>query len=204
MTEDTGQPSGDITRLLRACRGGDRAAFDALVARVHDELSRLAHRELRDQRKDQTLDTVALVNEAYLRLRDGGELEWQNRFHFYGVTARVMRWIVVDHIRARAAGKRGGDAVFSTLDPELAATIADGVFDTELVMAVNRAVESLALFNERLARVVECRFFGGMTEDEIAAALGVSSRSVQRDWKRARAWLQRELRGEPADTSLPR
>lgn len=158
----------------------------------------MAHRELRAVRKGQTLDTVALVNEAYLRLRDGADLSWQNRFHFYGVTARVMRWIVVDHIRARGAGKRGAGAAFSTLDPDLAATVADvaNVADVEVVMAVNHAVEKLALFNERLARVVECRFFGGMNEDEIAAALGVSSRSVQRDWKRARAWLQRELRSE--------
>lgn len=191
MTED---PAGEITLLLKACRDGDKGAFDALVPRVHDELRRMAHRQLRDVRPGQTLDTMALVNEAYLRLVDGAGLDWQNRFHFFGVTARVMRWIVVDHIRTRVAEKRGGAVAFTSLDPDLAGVRSE----TEIVLAVNRAVEKLALFNERLARVVECRFFGGMSEDEIAAALGVSSRSVQRDWKRARAWLQQELGAPPS------
>jgi len=189
VTEDA---AGEITLLLKACRDGDKSAFDALVPRVHDELRRMAHRQLRDLRPGQTLDTMALVNEAYLRLVDGADLDWQNRFHFFGVTARVMRWIVVDHIRTRVAEKRGGAVAFTSLDPDLAGERSE----TEIVLAVNRAVEKLALFNERLARVVECRFFGGMSEEEIAAALGVSARSVQRDWKRARAWLQREL-GDP-------
>lgn len=191
MSED---PAGEITLLLKACRGGDKGAFDALVPRVHDELRRMAHRQLRDVRPGQTLDTMALVNEAYLRLVDGAGLDWQNRFHFFGVTARVMRWIVVDHVRTRVARKRGGDVAFTSLDPELAGARSE----TEIVLAVNRAVEKLALFNERLARVVECRFFGGMDEEEIAAALGVSTRSVQRDWKRARAWLQQELGAPPS------
>lgn len=186
MTDD---PAGEITLLLRACRDGDRGAFDALVPRVHDELRRMAHRQLRDVRPGQTLDTMALVNEAYLRLADGAAQDWQNRFHFFGVTARVMRWIVVDHVRTRVAEKRGGGVAFTTLDPELAGERSE----TEVVLAVNRAVEKLGLFNERLARVVECRFFAGMSEEEIAAALGVSARSVQRDWRRARAWLQQEL-----------
>jgi RNA polymerase sigma factor (TIGR02999 family) len=186
--------AGEITLLLKACRDGDKAAFDALVPRVHDELRRMAHRQLRDVRPGQTLDTMALVNEAYLRLVDGAGLDWQNRFHFFGVTARVMRWIVVDHIRTRVAEKRGGAVAFTSLDPELAGVRSE----TEIVLAVNRAVEKLALFNERLARVVECRFFGGMDEEEIAAALGVSTRSVQRDWKRARAWLQQELGAPPS------
>jgi len=184
-----GTEPGDLTLLLKAHRGGDPAAFDALVARIHGELRALARRQLRGAPALRTLDSVALVNEAYLRLVQGAPVDFQDRHHFFGIASRVMRLVVVDAIRARLAQKRGAGVAWTTLDVE---HLAGGV-ETELVLAVGRAVEKLELFNERLARVVECRFFGGMKEEEIAAALGVSPRSVQRDWSRARAWLQREL-----------
>lgn len=196
MSEDAG---GEITRLLHAHRSGDRDAFDALVPLVHEELRGMARRQLRRLRSGETLDSVALVNETYLRLVGETPLDWQDRAHFFGVAARVMRWIVVDHARGRLAQKRGVGAAPVTLDPELAA--APG--DVESVLAVNRAVELLQEFNERLARVVECRFFGGMTEGETAEALGISERSVQRDWKQARAWLHRALAGEDAARARP-
>lgn len=195
----SGKPGGEITRLLLAHKGGDPAAFDALVPLVHDELRVMARRQLRRLRSGQTLDTVALVNEAYLRLAEDAPLDWQNRAHFFGVAARVMRWIVVDHVRSRLAQKRGVGAAFETLDPEVVGTSSN----VEAVLAVNRAVEQLQEFNPRLARVVECRFFGGMTEGEVAEALGVSERSVQRDWKQARAWLHKSLSTEPSPRARP-
>lgn len=188
MTEER---DGEITRLLRAHRDGDRAAFDAVVPLVHEELRAIARRQLRKLRVGETLDTVALVNEAWLRLAGETPVPWQDRAHFFGVAARVMRFLLVDHARARLAQKRGDGARPATLDPEAAAAAGD----PETVLAVHRAVEDLSGFNPRLARVVECRFFGGMTEAETAEALGLSERSVQRDWKQARAWLHRALSG---------
>jgi RNA polymerase sigma factor (TIGR02999 family) len=182
------ESAGEITLLLKAYGAGDRDAFDAVVGRVHDELRAIARRQLRGLHAGQTLDTGALVNEAYLRLAAGG-LDASDRNHFFGIAARVMRLVIVDHIRERVAQKRGAGVVWTTLGPEVAGEEANA----EVVLAVNRAVEKLATFNERLARVVECRFFGGMREEEIAGALGVSLRSVERDWKKARAWLGREL-----------
>lgn len=191
MTEDRG---GEITRLLHAHRDGDRAAFDAVVPLVHEELSLLARRQRRRLRPGETLDTVALVNEAYLRLAGEAPLDWRDRAHFFGVAARVMRFVLVDYARSRLAQKRGLGAAAETLDPELAGVPSD----PESVLAVDRAVAQLAEFNARLARVVECRFFGGMTEAETAEALGISERSVQRDWRQARAWLHRALGGVAA------
>ena len=180
---------GDITRLLRAHRAGDRGAFDELVTRVYEELRRMARQQLWRAGARRSLDTGALVNEAYLRLVEQDGVDWQNRAHFYAVTARAMRWIVVDQARRHCARKRGGGQRCITLSPELA-DFAEGA---EAVLAVNDALDRLASFNERLARVVECRFFAGMNDEEIAEALGVSSRTVQRDWLRAQAWLRRSL-----------
>ena len=185
----------DITQLLRAHRGGDRSAFDHLVPKVYEQLRKMARQQLRKVRSGQTLDTVALVNEAYMRLVEETGVDWQNRAHFYGVTARAMRWIVVDHARRQGAQKRGGGQLHMTLEPELV-----GISDqAEKVLAVNGAVDLLASFNERLARVVECRFFAGMNDEEIAEALDVSVRTVQRDWKRARAWLHKTLASQESD-----
>ena len=180
---------GAITRLLRAHREGDRGAFDELVSLVHGKLRVLARQQLRRARPGHTLETVALVNEAYLRLLGERGVDWQDRSHFFAVTARAMRFVLVDHARRAAADKRGGDRVSVALDPDLVVTTSPA----ETVLAVHRAIESLDEFNERLARLVEYRFFAGMSEEEMAEALGVSLRTVQRDWMRARAWLQRAL-----------
>ena len=180
---------GVITRLLHAHRGGDRGAFDELVPLVHDELRVMARRQLRRIPPGATLETVSLINEAYLKLVDGAGVDWQDRAHFFGVVSHAMRWIVVDHARRATAGKRGGGAVEVALD----SAIIGFAEPATNVLAVDRALELLESFNPRLARLVECRFFAGMSEEEIAEALGVSIRTVQRDWTRARAWLHRAL-----------
>lgn len=186
---------GDLTRILAAHRAGDREAFGRLVEVAHAELEKMARQQLRKAPPGRTLDTVALVNEAYLRLFDESSIDWQSRAHFYGVMARAMRFIVVDHARRHAAGKRGGGAHRVTLDSGLLAVSEQA----ELVLAVHRALEQLETFNERLARIVECRYFAGMNDEEIGAALDLSPRTVQRDWLRAQAWLRRALDGDSAD-----
>lgn len=186
--------SADLTRLLEAHRAGDQGAFGRLVELAHGELERMARQQLRKAPPGRTLDTVALVNEAYLRLLDEQSIDWQSRAHFFGVMARAMRFIVVDHARRHSAGKRGGGARPVTLDTGLM-----GVADqAELVLAIHQALEQLESFNERLARIVECRYFAGMNDEEIAAALDLSTRTVQRDWLRAQAWLRRALESPPA------
>lgn len=180
--------AGEITRLLRKHRDGDRAAFDSLVPLVYERLRRIARGQVR-RGGGRTLDTTALVNEAYVRLVDETGVDWQDRGHFYAICARAMRRIVVDYARRRSARKRGGGQSDFTLEPELASVEEQA----DLVIAVDRALESLGSFNERLARVVECRFFAGMTEPETATALDSSLRTVQRDWRRAQAWLRKEL-----------
>jgi RNA polymerase sigma factor (TIGR02999 family) len=184
-------PPGEITRLLRQHLAGEAGAFDRLVPLVYDRLRELARRQLRRQSSERTLDTTALVHEAYLQLVEETGVAWQDRAHFYAITARAMRRIVVDHVRQRVALKRGGGLAPLELDAD---AVAGARSEVELVIAVDRALESLASFNERLTRLVECRFFAGMTEEEAAAALGISLRTAQRDWMRAQAWLRRELR----------
>jgi RNA polymerase sigma-70 factor, ECF subfamily len=181
--------AGEITRLLHAHCQGDRDAFDRLVPLVYDRLRTIARGQLAQGGRGATLDTTALVHEAYLQLADETGVDWQGRSHFYAICARAMRRIVVDFARRRYAKKRGGNKPDLTLEPDQIA--AQDQLD--LVLAVDRAVETLATFNERLARVVECRYFAEMSEEETAAALGVSLRTVQRDWVRARAWLRKEL-----------
>jgi RNA polymerase sigma-70 factor, ECF subfamily len=190
-----GTAGADLTRLLEAHRGGDQAAFGRLVELAHGELERMARQQLRKAPPGRTLDTVALVNEAYLRLLDESSIDWQSRAHFFGVMARAMRFVVVDHARRHSAGKRGGGALRVTLDSGFLA-VAD---QAELVLAVHQALEQLESWNERLARIVECRYFAGMNDEEIAAALGLSTRTVQRDWLRAQAWLRRALETPLAD-----
>jgi RNA polymerase sigma factor (TIGR02999 family) len=180
---------GEITALLERHHAGDREAFDRLVALVYDRLRTIARRQLARNRRGLTLDTTSLVHEAYVQLVDETGVAWQNRSHFFAITARAMRRILVDHARRRGAQKRGAGRPPLDLRPDQLA-VED---QAELVLAVDRALESLASFNERLARVVECRFFAGMTEQETVEALGVPLRSVQRDWARARAWLLKEL-----------
>lgn len=173
-------PGGAITRLLQAHREGDRAAFDSLVPLVYERLRRIARGQIRRGGRGQTLDTTALVHEAYVQLVDETGVDWQDRGHFYAICARAMRRILVDYSRRRTAQKRGGGRPSLTLEPELLS--ADE--QAELILAVDGALDSLASLDERLARVVECRFFAGMTEKETAAALDSSVRTVQRDWRR--------------------
>jgi RNA polymerase sigma-70 factor, ECF subfamily len=180
---------GDITALLRGHYEGDREAFNRLLPLVYDRLRRIARGQLARGGRGATLDTTSLVHEAYLQLVEETGVDWQNRAHFYAICARAMRRIVVDYARRRSARKRGGGTPIVTLD---SATV--GARDPiELVLAVDQAVETLASFNERLARIVECRYFAELNEDQTAEALGVSVRTVQRDWMRARAWLRKEL-----------
>jgi RNA polymerase sigma factor (TIGR02999 family) len=187
--------SGEITRLLRAHRDGDAVAFDELIPLVHDHLQRLARSQLRRLPPGGTLDTVALVNETYLRMVNEAGVDWQDRAHFFGITARAMRRVVVDHARAHFAQKRGGGQLQVTLDPELMGVSAEAekTEQAAAVLAIQEALEKMATFDERLVRIVECRFFAGMSGQEIAAALGISERTVDRDWRRARAWLLKLL-----------
>jgi len=185
--------SQEITLLLRAWNGGDEAALEALTPLVYQELHRLAHRHLARERGDVSLQTSALVNEAYLRLVDVKQVNWQNRAHFFGVSARLMRQILVDFARQRDSLKRGGEVSVVGLEdtPNQGLDIAQ-TRSADLV-ALDDALNVLSTLNERQSQIVELRFFGGLTEEEIAEVLHVSERTVRSDWRVARAWLQREL-----------
>ncbi len=186
-----GGTSGEVTRLLRAARSGDREAFDQLLSRLYDELRNVARWQLRREAAGHTLNTTALVHEAYLKLV-GQEVDWRDRAHFRAVAARAMRQVLVDHARRRGAVKRGGDWQRTTLDDE---RLPVEVGHDQLI-ALNDALERLESLDTRLRQVVECRFFGAMTEAEVAEVLGVTVRTVQRDWVKARAWLYKELYAE--------
>jgi RNA polymerase sigma factor (TIGR02999 family) len=183
--------NADVTELLLAYRDGDRQAFDQLLPLVYDDLRRIARRHLRRSRPGHTLDTTGLVHESYLKMVDQARVDWQDRAHFLAVSARAMRQVLIDYARRRSAAKRGGGVRPATLDEGRVAVEEQA----EWLLALDQALARLGERNERLARVVECRFFAGLSEEETAAALGVSLRTVQRDWMRARAWLQEELRG---------
>jgi RNA polymerase sigma factor (TIGR02999 family) len=182
--------SQDITRLLKAWGRGDKAALDGLAPLVYGELRQIAHRYMRKEDAANSLQTTALVNEAYLKLVDAQGVEWQDRAHFFAVSAQMMRRILVDAARARGAEKRGGGWGKLDLNESI-----DGLVDrsAELV-ALDDALEALAAIDSRKARVVEMRFFGGMSVAETAAVLKISEQSVLRDWKLARAWLMREMK----------
>jgi RNA polymerase sigma factor (TIGR02999 family) len=179
--------SVEITTLLAAHREGDRAAYDRLVSLLYDELRRLARRERRRLRPGDTLNTTSLVHEAYAKL-SGGAAAWEDTAHFLAASAKAMRHILVDAARARLSAKRGSGNVVA-LPPDVAGERRQA----EEVIAVNDAIAKLTQLDERLGSVVECRFFAGMTEEETARVLGVTSRTVRRDWFRARGWLRREL-----------
>ncbi|HEU0175525.1 MAG TPA: sigma-70 family RNA polymerase sigma factor [Blastocatellia bacterium] len=185
----------EITQLLLAWSEGDREALDRLFPLVYAELRRLARSYMRKERAGHSLQTTALIHEAYLRLIDAAQVEWQNRAHFFGVAARAMRQILVAMARERGCQKRGGGARQVSLDE---AVMIDKGTDEDLV-ALDEALGALAQFDARKAQVVEMRFFGGLTEDEIAAALGVSTETVRRDWRLARSWLRRKLSMEQND-----
>jgi RNA polymerase sigma-70 factor, ECF subfamily len=185
-------PPDDVTQLLQDWRGGDGAALDKLTRVVYDELRRLANRYLRGERRNHTLQGTALVHEAYMRLVGYTDLEWQNRAHFFGVAARIMRQILIDHARKHRSDKRGGGkeavpleeaAVFSTERPET-------------LVALDEALESLTTFDPEKSRIIELRYFGGLGIEEISEVTGLSVSTVRRHMRVAEAWLHRELSKE--------
>jgi RNA polymerase sigma-70 factor, ECF subfamily len=184
----------DVTQILQDWIGGDAGAQERLMPLVYEEMRRIARSFLSRERPGHTLQPTALVNEAYLRLVGQNSVNWQGRAHFYSVAASMMRRVLIDHARTRAAGKRGGAAVRLSLeDVDLPAEErAAGV------VAMSEALERLSQFDERGAKIVEMRFFGGMSDKEIAEVLGVSTRTVLRDWGAARLWLFRELSQDPS------
>lgn len=181
--------SGNVTRLLHAVGNGDEEAFDELMPLVYDELRQLAKYHLRREHSAQAPQTTELVHELYLKLVDQAQIDWNGRAHFFTLAARAMRQILVDHARKRNAKKRGGDWDRTTLSDKPLATDPNWA---EL-LALDDALDRLDAVDTRMRTVVECRFFGGMTEKEIAEVLDVSARTVQRDWVKARAWLYKEL-----------
>jgi RNA polymerase sigma factor (TIGR02999 family) len=189
MPESRGLHPGELTELLRSWHGGDRAALDRIMPVVYDELRSLAGRHLARERDGHTLQTTALVHEAYLKLIDQTRAKFESRAHFLAVAAQAMRRILVDHARTRGRLKRGGAQERVALDD---AALVGGDPDLDLV-ALDGALRRLADHDERKARAVEMRFFGGMTVEEIAQAQGVGTATVKRDWEFARTWLLREM-----------
>jgi RNA polymerase sigma factor (TIGR02999 family) len=183
------QQTDHITQLLLAWRNGEAQALDDLMPLVHRELKRIARNFMRRQRVGHTLQTTALVNEAFVRLVDSDKVNWQDRSHFFAISAQLMRRVLVDAARRKNSTKRGGEQIQVSLADDLTSTPADQVD----VVEVDEALERLARLNQRQCRIVELRYFGGLTEAEIAETLDISPRTVRRDWNLARAWLYREL-----------
>jgi RNA polymerase sigma factor (TIGR02999 family) len=181
-----------VTQLLVRWRAGDREALEALMPLVYDELRRLAHHYLRQERSDHTLQSTALVHEAYLRLAGQNPPQWQNRAHFFGIAAHLMRQILVEYARSRSTAKRGANA------PRLALDEATAVAQqTEVdVVALDRALQELSEMDAQQGRIVELRFFAGLTIEDTSEVLGISPATVKRDWTTARAWLYRAMTGE--------
>jgi RNA polymerase sigma-70 factor, ECF subfamily len=179
----------EITRWLVEWTGGDRAALDRLMPYVYSELCRIASRQMRAEHARSPLQTTALVHEAYLRLIDQDSIAWQNRAHFFSICAKVIRQILVDQARAKLRLKRGAGGIHVCLEPAVAA----GCVDLEHVLAVSNALDKLGKLDERKSLVIELRFFGGLDVEETAEVLKVSANTVIRDWRLAKAWLQKEL-----------
>lgn len=198
-TPDPTSPSSDVdrsdlTRLLRRWSDGEEDASDRLMEVIYGDLKAIAHNRLQAERSGHTLRTTALVHEAYLRFVETRDTDWRDRAHFFAVASRVIRHVLVDYARSRKAQKRGGGRVRVTLTPETA-RVEEPVLE---VLALDEALSGLAERSPRLGQVVECRYFGGMSVRETAAALDVSTRTVERDWKKARAYLYRALApGDP-------
>ena len=183
--------SNQVTQLLFRWREGDRDALEELMPLVYDELRRLARHYLSQERSDHTLQSTALVHEAYLRLAGQNPPEWQNRAHFFGIAARIMRQILVEHARSRAADKRGGGVCKVTLED------FDIAHETDLdVVALDKALNDLSELDAQQGKIVELRFFGGLTIEDTSEVLGISPATVKRDWVTARAWLYRAMTGE--------
>ena len=189
----------DLTGLLLSWRGGQDEALHRLVPLVHAELRRIARRHMAGERPDHLLQTTALVNEVYLRLMDVRRVAWQDRAHFYAMAARLMRRVLVDFARAQKNQKRGGALHRITFSQDLPA--AGGTTDD--LLAIDQALHSLAAHDERKARVVELRYFGGLSVEETAEALGISAETVMRDWRFAKNWLLRELSAPAATAGAP-
>jgi RNA polymerase sigma-70 factor, ECF subfamily len=183
--------AGEITGLLAGWREGDRAALDRLLPLIRTELQRLARRHLARERKNHTMQLSSLVQEAFLRLLPGSDAGWRNRGHFFAVASHVMRHVLVDYARERRRLKRGGAAVHIPVD----AAVVLSSEQVEQIVAVDLALQRLAKVDERKSRVLEMRFFGGLSVEETAEVLGVATNTVIRDWNFARAWLRRELGG---------
>ena len=182
--------SQEITQLLLAWGQGDEAALEKLMPFVYHELRRLAGYHMKNQKPGHTLQATALVNEAYVRLIDSSRVRWQNRAHFFAMSSQLMRRVLVDFARAKNSKKRGGDEIRVTFDDML--KVSDKR-ESELI-ELDETLDRLAEFSPRQAQIVEMRYFGGLTEKEVAAALDISDRTVRREWSAARAWLYRELR----------
>ncbi len=191
MAPDPHAQAAPVTRLLVDATAGDRDALDRLMPLVYDELRRVASRHLGSERAGHTLQTTALVNEAYLRLIDQREVRWENRAQFFGIAARMMRYILVDYARRRAYDKRGGGATHVTFDEQIAPPADNSM---ESMLALDQALTRLEQLDDRKSRVVELRLFSGLSVEETAALLHVSAITVMRDFRMAKAWLQRELR----------
>jgi RNA polymerase sigma factor (TIGR02999 family) len=181
--------SAEVTGLLRAWSGGDEAALDRLTTLVHAELHRIARRYMRNERPGNTLQATALVNEVYLRLVDVKNVDWQHRAQFFAISAQIMRNILVDAARARGAHKRGGEVVKIDVNDAILVSPEPGSF----ILALDDALTAFSQIAPRQAKVVELRYFGGMSEEETAEVLRSSPRTVRRDWQFAKAWLEQEL-----------
>ena len=189
------QQRPDVTRILHRAQSGDQEAADELWQLTYDELRRIARRHLQRERADHTLSPTALVHEAHIRLVDQSRVEWKDRNHFFAIASRMCRRVLVDHARKRVAAKRGGEAVRITLDDGAVGGTEAPAAD---LLALDEALDRLGHLNERLGQVVEMRYFGGLTEEEIAHALDVTPRTVRRDWVKARGFLYDVLRGDGA------
>lgn len=182
--------TGEVSELLAAWSAGDESARDSLMPLVYDELRRVARRHMRGERPDHSLQTTGLVNEAYLRLAGQRGIEWQTRAHFFSVASEMMRRILVDHARQRLYAKRGGNAIHQSVDDVRVAARGPSAE----IIAVDEALGRLATIDERACRIVELRYFGGLTVDEVAGVLKISAATVKREWTVAKAWLAHELR----------
>jgi RNA polymerase sigma factor (TIGR02999 family) len=193
------QPHEEVARLLEALQRGDRTALDALFPLVYEELRAVAHRQRRRWRGDSTLNTTALVHEAYLKLVDQSRAGWESRAHFLATAARAMRHVLINYARDQRAQKRGGDSPklsLEALGERLEGHLASWNDNAELLLALDAALEHLERVNERQSRIVECRFFGGMTIPETAAALGISTATVSRGWLTAQLRLYQDIQNE--------
>ena len=202
VAQESPKPSQEITQLLRDWQGGNREALDRLIPLVYDELHVIAARHLAGEHKDRSLQTTALVNEAYLKLIDQQRVDWQNRAHFFAIAARLMRRILIDDARRRLREKRGGSAAHVPVE-EIVVAQPDAPVDVVDLLQLDQALLELERLDHDLAQIVELRFFGGLTLEETATVVGSSLATVKRAWVVAKAWLHRELTrsGESPSTS---